>query len=65
MNDRRLALPGLYAWWADEPAASQLSGGLQMEVEPGLIYAGQAGAWSIRRQSGATLAPRWTPKSGH
>lgn len=58
MSDRRLAVPGLYAWWADERAADQLSDGLQMEVEPGLIYAGQAGGWSAQRQSCATLASR-------
>ena len=36
--------PGLYSWWVDAGGAADLSTGLQQPVEPGLIYAGLAGA---------------------
>ncbi|GAA3539044.1 hypothetical protein GCM10022263_28230 [Nocardioides daeguensis] len=36
--------PGLYSWWVDVSGAADLSAGLRAEVEPGLIYAGLAGA---------------------
>ena len=36
--------PGLYSWWVDAGGADELSTGLQQPVEPGLIYAGLAGA---------------------
>ncbi|WP_422656613.1 DUF6884 domain-containing protein [Nocardioides sp.] len=42
--------PGLYSWWVDEAGAVDLSDGLGEPVEPGLIYAGLAGA--TRRRSG-------------
>jgi hypothetical protein len=35
---------GLYSWWVDEPGAADLSKGLGLELAPGRIYAGQAGA---------------------
>jgi hypothetical protein len=41
---RDLAKPGLYSWWVDEPGAADLSGGLGLPIQPGLIYAGLAGA---------------------
>ncbi len=49
-----VGLPGLYAWYADQTAAVQRSKGLGASVEPGLIYAGQAGA----KLSTATLGSR-------
>jgi hypothetical protein len=45
--DRRLAAPGLYAWWADEAAVDTLARALGPGIEP-LIYAGQAGATTRR-----------------
>lgn len=36
--------PGLYNWWVDAGGAADLSNGLQRPIEPGLIYAGLAGA---------------------
>lgn len=55
-----LAAPGLYSWWVDDDGAADLARGLGLPLEPGLIYAGQAGA--TRRLSGRrstnTLAGR-------
>ncbi|WP_222611977.1 DUF6884 domain-containing protein [Knoellia locipacati] len=39
-----LRVPGMYSWWVDEPGAADLSRGLEHDIEPGLIYAGLAGA---------------------
>jgi hypothetical protein len=52
--------PGLYTWWVDEPGAADLSRGLGVPVELGLIYAGQAGAtrWPSGRRSCNTLRQR-------
>lgn len=36
--------PGLYSWWVDADGAADLAIGLHHPVEPGLIYAGLAGA---------------------
>jgi hypothetical protein len=36
--------PGLYSWWVDVEGAEDLETGLRHTVEPGLIYAGLAGA---------------------
>lgn len=36
--------PGLYSWWVDADGAADLTTGLHHPVEPGLIYAGLAGA---------------------
>ena len=49
--------PGLYSWWLDEVGAAALSSGLGLPVEPGLIYAGLAGAtrWPSGRRSRNTL----------
>lgn len=46
--------PGLYAWWVDVAGAAQIAAGLGSVVQPGLIYAGQAGA----SRSTATLGSR-------
>ena len=45
-----LRAPGLYSWWIDERGAQDLSTGVGSQIEPGLIYAGLAGA--TRSQSG-------------
>lgn len=49
--------PGLYSWWVDEEGAEDLSRGLILEVKPGLIYAGLAGAtrWPSGMRSNNTL----------
>lgn len=55
-----LAHPGLYSWWVDEAGAADLSRGVGLAVEPGLIYIGQTGATSSRigKASAATLRSR-------
>ncbi|KIH96989.1 hypothetical protein LP52_22215 [Streptomonospora alba] len=55
-----LRLPGLYSWWVDRDGAADLSAGLGLPVEPGLIYAGLAGATRPRsgRRSKNTLWAR-------
>jgi hypothetical protein len=52
--------PGLYAWFVDRDGARELSIGLGLQVEEGLIYAGQAGAtrWPSGKRSGNTLYSR-------
>ncbi|HJQ46907.1 MAG TPA: hypothetical protein VJ870_11380 [Amycolatopsis sp.] len=52
-----LRLPGLYSWWVDRDGAADLSAGLGHPVEPGLVYAGLAGATRSRsgRKSTNTL----------
>ena len=49
--------PGLYSWWVDEVGAAALSSGLGLPIEPGLIYAGLAGAtrWPSGQRSKNTL----------
>ncbi|MBF4161595.1 DUF6884 domain-containing protein [Nocardioides acrostichi] len=37
-------VPGLYSWWVDDSGALDLTSGLGHQVDPGLIYAGLAGA---------------------
>jgi NTP pyrophosphatase (non-canonical NTP hydrolase) len=51
--------PGMYSWWASDPARDLLSGWLADQI-PGLIYAGQAGAtkWPSGTRSSATLQTR-------
>jgi hypothetical protein len=51
---------GLYSWWVDETGASELTAGLGTSIEPGLIYAGLAGAtrWPSGRRSTNTLWSR-------
>jgi hypothetical protein len=55
-----LAQPGLYSWWVDANGAASLAAGLGLPIEPGLIYAGQAGAtrWPSGRRSRNTLRAR-------
>lgn len=52
--------PGLYSWWVDQAGAEDLSRGLGLLVEPGLIYAGLAGAtrWPSGKRSSNTLWSR-------
>jgi hypothetical protein len=54
------ANPGLYSWWADDEARRALAAGLDTEVLPALLYAGQAGAtkWPSGKRSNATLRSR-------
>lgn len=49
--------PGLYSWWVDPVGASDISRGLGLPVQPGLIYAGLAGAtrWPSGTRSRSTL----------
>ena len=49
--------PGLYSWWVDQAGAEDLSRGLGLLVECGLIYAGLAGAtrWPSGKRSNNTL----------
>jgi hypothetical protein len=49
--------PGLYSWWVDPVGAATLTAGLGHRIEPGLIYAGLAGATHTRsgKESGNTL----------
>lgn len=56
-NGVGLRMPGLYSWWVDSPGAHDLTAGLGHIVEPGLIYAGLAGATRSRsgRKSTNTL----------
>ncbi len=39
-----LRVPGMYSWWIDEAGAGDLTMGLGHRIQPGLIYAGLAGA---------------------
>lgn len=57
---RDLDEPGLYTWWVDAAGADELAVGLGFPVEPGLLYAGQAGAthWPSGKRSGNTLRAR-------
>jgi Family of unknown function (DUF6884)/GIY-YIG catalytic domain len=57
---RKLRGPGLYSWWVDDKGAAELSVGLGLPLEQGLIYAGLAGAtrWPSGKRSGNTLAKR-------
>jgi len=52
--------PGLYSWWVDQAGAEDLSRGLGLLVECGLIYAGLAGAtrWPSGKRSNNTLWSR-------
>ncbi len=51
------AAPGLYSWWVDEAGAAALTQGLGHRVDPGLVYAGQAGAtrWPSGERTSSTL----------
>lgn len=52
--------PGLYAWWVGEAGAADLARGLSLAVEPGRVWAGQAGAtkWPSGRPDSHTLGSR-------
>lgn len=52
--------PGLYSWWVDAAGAEDLGRGLGIPVQPGMIYAGQAGAtrWPSGKKSTNTLWSR-------
>lgn len=54
--------PGLYSWWVDTIGAADLTRGLGMPVETGLVYAGLAGAtrWPSGKPSQNTLWLRIT-----
>ena len=54
--------PGLYSWWVDAAGAADLSLGLGMPIQGGLIYAGHAGAtrWPSGKRSRNTLWLRIT-----
>lgn len=54
--------PGLYTWWVDDVGAEDISRGLEMPIDAGLIYAGLAGAtrWPSGKQSNNTLWLRIT-----
>lgn len=56
-NGVGLRAPGLYSWWIDHEGAADLTTGLGLLLEPGLIYAGLAGATRSRsgRKSTNTL----------
>lgn len=58
-----LKSPGLYSWWVDQVGAIELSAGLGVHLDRGLIYAGLAGAtrWPSGRRSSNTL---WSRISG-
>ena len=43
-NGTGLRSPGLYSWWIDDAGAADLTAGLGHQIQPGLIYAGLAGA---------------------
>lgn len=51
---------GLYSWWVDAAGAGMLSDGLGVEVDAGLIYAGQTGAtaWPSGTRRTSTLLKR-------
>lgn len=52
--------PGLYSWWVDDKGVEDLTDGLGLEVDPGLIYSGLAGAtrWPSGKRSNNTLWSR-------
>ena len=58
-----LNVPGLYSWWVDAAGADDLTTGLGLRLNSGLIYAGLAGAtrWPSGRPSSNTL---WSRISG-
>lgn len=60
IDDPQMRMPGLYSWWVDDSGAQDLTTGLGAVVEPGLIYAGLAGATRSRsgRKSTNTLRGR-------
>jgi hypothetical protein len=57
---KALNAPGLYSWWIDDTGATDLSNGLGLSAQPGLIYSGSAGAtrWPSGKRSTNTLWSR-------
>ena len=57
IGSRAFNTPGLYSWWVDAEGARELTVGLGHPINPGLIYAGQAGAthWPSGKPSSNTL----------
>jgi hypothetical protein len=55
-----LRVPGLYSWWVDEEGAEDLSRDAEVAIEPGLLYAGLAGATRLPsgKRSAGTLWSR-------
>ncbi|MBO1031252.1 hypothetical protein IPV09_07865 [Tessaracoccus sp. SD287] len=53
-KDPRMDSPGLYSWWMDATGAAEVSHGLGLEVRPGLVYVGQAGAHHSEAQKAST-----------
>jgi hypothetical protein len=51
---------GLYSWWIDRPGATDLTTGLELDLEPGRIYAGLTGAtkWPSGKVGKMTLGDR-------
>jgi hypothetical protein len=60
MTDEGLGLPGLYAWFADDAGAEDLTRGLGHVIAPGRIYVGQTGAtkWPSGKRSQTVLRDR-------
>ena len=58
--DVDLASPGLYAWYVDVEGSHDLTSGLGHRIQPGLVYAGQAGAQQpgAQKENAATLRSR-------
>lgn len=52
--------PGLFAFWVDEAGAGDLARGLDLPVDPGRVFVGQAGAtkWPSGRANDDTLGGR-------
>jgi hypothetical protein len=52
--------PGLFGFWVDEPGAAELARGLEIPLEAGRIWVGQAGAtrWPSGRANSDTLGER-------
>ena len=59
-DSTRLRVPGLYSWWVDSEGAEDLSRAASVTLEPGLVYAGLAGAtrWPSGKRSTNTLWSR-------
>ena len=59
-DSTRLRVPGLYSWWVDSEGAEDLSRAAGLTLEPGLVYAGLAGAtrWPSGKRSTNTLWSR-------
>jgi hypothetical protein len=58
VRERSPRSAGLYSWWVDAAGAADLSAGLGVPVEPGLIYVGKASGSLRSRLAGQHLGPR-------